>query len=128
MIACFFSPMHPLSNPLPEASDVSTGVPKMVPCEHSARPDLDAVCTFVLKIAQDEILPNRQLCDYSVEHHADRSIGKGVKFSNNSSARDILLDKRPPQVTEVTRTKDTVQPYIEAARGDPMHSYVEPAR
>ena len=39
--------------PLPEVSRVPTGVPKMVPCEHSNGPALDAVYMLDLKIAQD---------------------------------------------------------------------------
>ena len=37
----FFSGTHPLDNSLLEASDVTTGVAKMVPDNHSNRPDLD---------------------------------------------------------------------------------------
>ena len=65
--ACFFSAMHPLDNPLPEVSDVPTGVPEMVHHKHSKGPDLDAVYVFDLRIEQDqrlEILSNQQLCHY----------------------------------------------------------------
>ena len=58
-----------------------------------------------------------------------------MQFNRNDSETEILFEKRPPQVTEVTRTKssfgtveDPVQPFVESGRRDPMRSYVEPAR
>ena len=53
-----------------------------------------------------KILSNWQLCDFSVRHHDNR----------NDSETEILFDKRPPQVTEFTRTQDPVQPFFESAR------------
>ena len=90
--------MHPLDTSLPEASNVPTGVPKMVPHKHSNRSDRDAVYTFDLKIAPDQgfVLYNTMPTDASV---------KVLKFNRNHSESEILSDKRPPQVTEVTRTK-----------------------
>ena len=51
-----------------------------------------------------------------------------IQFNGSNSERGILFDERPPQVTEVTRTKDPGQPYVESSRGDPMRSKVEPTR
>ena len=81
--AWFFSAMPPLDNSLPEASNVSTSVHKMVPYKHAKRPDLDAVYTFDFKIAQDgglKILSSGQHCDCSVWHLADRSMCKSAEI------------------------------------------------
>ena len=49
-----------------------------------------------------------------------------MKINRYTSETENPFVEGPPQVTEVTRTKDPVQPYVESAREDPMHSYGEP--
>ena len=58
--------MHPLVNSLLEASNVFTSVPKMAPYKNSNRPDLDAVYTFDLKIAQDRGLKFYQTGSFAI--------------------------------------------------------------
>ena len=90
---CFFPAMHPLDNYLREMRDVSTGVPTMFPYKHTNR--------------------YRQLCDDKTMP-TDEFVNV-VKFNRSSPATETQFDKRPPQVTEVTRTEDTLRPHIESA-------------
>ena len=65
--ACIFSAMNPLEEPLRDFIELRTDEPQMVHYE------LD------MQIAQHRgltVLSNRQRCDYSVQHHAIRSVDK----------------------------------------------------
>ena len=102
----------------PKKAVSPTSVPKMVPYKHSGRPDLDAVYMFDLKIAQDRGLKfchTRSFAIILFNTMPTEASVKVMKFNRNDSETDSLFDKRPPQVTEVTRIKDPAQPYFESA-------------
>ena len=59
--------MDPLEGALPDAMESPTNEPRMVHYKNLRRLDLDAVCTFDLKIAQDlGLWTNWQFYDNSV--------------------------------------------------------------
>ena len=91
----------------------------MAPYTQSKRPDLDARYIIDLKIAQDRGLKFGQTGSFAIILYNTMPTGalvKVVKFNRNNSETEILFDKRPPQVTEVTRTRDPIQPFFESAR------------
>ena len=100
--------MHPLDTSLPEASDVPTGVPKMVPYKCSNRPGLDAVYFQADSFAI--ILYNTM---------PREALVKAVKVNRNDSEPENLLYKRPPQLTEVTRTNCSMRTEQGPIQGEP---------
>ena len=97
-------------NLLPEAIDVSTnGTQDGASQALKKKPDLDAVYMFVLKIAQDRGITFYQTSSFAIVlyYTMPTELVNITKFNRNKSETEILFDKRPPQVTEVTRIKKT---------------------